>query len=733
MPAFVLAGPGFAQNTDSLVYEIEKYLNEKRCTNPWPEDTVMIRNMFHLADAFEFNTPDSALYWRKEASEVLHKLIDDHQIKTIKHSIMLGDNYRAKGIILGRRGNYEKSVDFFIKSLDLYNNIERIPEHYKNRIKMDMAKNYNNLAIIYRIEELFELALGYNLRAQSVFYELLEEKPGEEKEKELLRLLALSLNNEGVTYKNMGDLETASKKYQQALNYFKILDFKRGMVMALNNIGTVEVESKNYREALSFYSQSLEITKELNDKNGIALLYNNMASAYYGLQNYEMTIDNAIKSYNISKEIKSIARLEVASKILSNAYHKLGNSDKAYNYIKEHGSYKDSIRTAEINSRIQEMEARYQNEKNQLKIQNLQNENELKEAEIQLKNRFITTITISLIIVVGLSIITFYQYITKKRANAMLITKNADIQNKNEEILSQRNQIESQFDEIISQRDMVANQKEMLEKFNNKLTDSIKYAQSIQKALLPDTKMFYNYFKEISVFEQASDIVSGDFYWMHPINNKTVIFAVADSTGHGVPGAFMSMLGITLLNDIIIKDKVSQPDEILNLLRAGFITALHQDDPNHVHNEGVDISLCLWDKAKKELHFAGARSQIWVLKNKANRKGDAVGKNKNEFEIQAYKGEKFTIGWRRKAGNFSKQIIPVGDDCNALYLFTDGIYDQLHHESQKRYTTKQFKDKILEIGHLSMQEQILILKKEYFDWKGDGHQIDDVTVVGIKF
>ena len=727
-----------ANNNDSLLLEIKHYLSEKTCSKPWAKDTVVIRNMILLADKFEGSLPDSAIHWRLEAEKLIQNLVNDESLRTIDHNILLAQNYRAMGIIYGRQGSLAKSADLFHESIGVFENLIKKDkkENYSWLIRIELAKNFNNLAIIYRMEDLFDMALEYNQKSQIIFLELLDESPEKPEEIELQRLLALSYNNEGIIYRNMGDLDKASQMYQKALNFFEKLNNKPGIVRTLSNIGRIEHQNNNFDKAIDFYLQSVKLLIELNDKNGLALVYTNLAEAFFSKKKYARSKEYAIKSYNIGKEIDAVARLEASTSWIAQANYALGDTKSAYDYLKLHVEYKDSLRSNEVNQRILELEAKYQNEKKAQEIELLSKDNQIKELEIS-KNQQQIKVQRLVIIIVAASLLTVVILLyfllkhlkAKRKAHELLQSqyheinlKNEEINTQKDEIISQKDYIESQMHQITKQRDMLMSQKQLLEEYNLNVTDSIAYAKSIQQALLPDFNLLKSRFKDFFVIDLPSDIVGGDFYWIHPIDNERVIFALADCTGHGVPGAFMSILGISGLNELVIKQKDYSPDIILNHLREAIITALHQDKTGHLNREGMEMALCLWDKNSGELHYSAAQSRLWLLK-----------KQGNNYELINYKGDKYPVGIHKKAKPFTKHIIPIDESCEAVYLLSDGFFDQLNPSTLKRYTSQRLMKKIEEIAHLQMSEQKNELEKEFNDWRGSHKQLDDVLVLGLKF
>ncbi|HNR21005.1 MAG TPA: SpoIIE family protein phosphatase, partial [Bacteroidia bacterium] len=274
-------------------------------------------------------------------------------------------------------------------------------------------------------------------------------------------------------------------------------------------------------------------------------------------------------------------------------------------------------------------------------------------------------------------------------------------------ILEEQN---TQLEEMVSVRTAELSLK------NTEITDGLKYAHRIQAALLPDIKIIQKALPQSFVFLKPKDIVSGDFYNFSQKENK-IIFTCADCTGHGVSGAFMSMIGNSLLNQIISEKNITDPAQILELLNEGIIHALKQKETET--NDGMDVAIITIDTIKSELAFAGANRPLWFVRNNI---------------LQTIQPNKLPIGGLQIARNekFKTHVLQL-QNYDTLYLFTDGYADQFGEKTERKIMTKKFKEILLSIQHHSMQEQELHLKNYFMQWKGSLEQVDDVLVVGIRF
>lgn len=305
-----------------------------------------------------------------------------------------------------------------------------------------------------------------------------------------------------------------------------------------------------------------------------------------------------------------------------------------------------------------------------------------------------------------------------------LTETNTLIKEQKEEIQSQKEEIVTQNEEIGSQRDYAERQRDMIIAQKDELTDSIVYAKRIQMAMLPDISIVTRNTADSMLLFMPKDIVSGDFYWATEMDNF-LIFCVADCTGHGVPGGFMSMLGISFLNEIVSKHRQKIPNLILHSLRETVISSLNQRQSCIASSDGMDIAIACIDKATKRLYFAGANNSLIIY-----RQGEDV------IEL---KGDKMPIAIYPRMKEFTLQSIDLKKD-DALYLYTDGYADQFGGPNGKKFMMRNFKNLLSEIYLMPMSEQRDILNTTIRQWMS-GHekyhssvnaQIDDITVLGIR-
>jgi CheY-like chemotaxis protein/serine phosphatase RsbU (regulator of sigma subunit) len=278
------------------------------------------------------------------------------------------------------------------------------------------------------------------------------------------------------------------------------------------------------------------------------------------------------------------------------------------------------------------------------------------------------------------------------------------------------NFIMKQGDKIAEQKHKIKIQHDLVRKQNKKIEDSILYAKRIQSAVLPPNRFIQHLLSEHFIFYKPRDIVSGDFYWTKQVGDKIYI-AAADCTGHGVPGALMSMLGITFLNEIINKTSDIHANEILNELRIHIISSLRQTGSTGESRDGLDIAICVIDYEKKILEYSGANNPLYLIRNN---------------ELNETKADRMPIGIHRKAKeSFQNHIIKL-QKGDLVYIFSDGFVDQFGGKDGRKYLSANFKNFLIENSSKTLNEQKILIEKAFEEWKGERKQLDDILVIGFK-
>jgi len=696
----------FSDTVKSLYYLTQELNLSKKFENTQWLASAYTHFAFFYEDKGDLN---SAIDFHQKALK-LYK--ENTFIKTIDKITNVSACYNNTALIYSKLGVYDKAIDFYFLSL-------KMDELVKDSLGISIS--YSNIGIIHR-------KLGNDDKALEYYFKSLK--------------IAERLNNESrmtICYNNIGLAYQYKKDYSKAIYFLSksiIINEKnndlRLMAGCYNNLGNVYFETGDHNKCINYYNKSLEIRSQIGDKEGQASVLGNIAALYLKQMQYDKAISNAEKSVLIAKEINVLPWQMTAYEVLSQTYDSIKNYKKAYEYQKLFKIIKDSIYSIEGNEQIKGMEARYENEKKQKEIELLNKDKLLKDTEMKkqiiVKYAFIIGFTLMILLVVFV----YRNYRNKKKANVLLKQQNIEISQQKEEITSQR-------DEIEAQRDKLGEQNILLEGQKKNITDSITYAKQIQQAVLPSGKYANSILGEHFILFKPKDIVSGDFYWATRIN-EWLIVTVADCTGHGVPGAFMSMLGVSFLNEIVRKKEVTKASDVLDNLRASIIEALQQKGSEQEQKDGMDIAICALNTLDNTLQYAGANNSLYIVTGCSSLVAGCLSLVTGEANQQLMTNnqklielmpDKQPVAIYIKMKPFTNHVIQLHKgDC--IYLASDGYEDQFGGEKNRKFMTKQLKELLVTISDKPMPEQKQILETTFLNWKGNHEQIDDVTILGFR-
>lgn len=718
-----------AENADSLKQALKKE------THP---DSIALK-MIDLGKAYKTRDLDSSIFYLRSALAISEK-------NGFKKGIGSGNLNIA--VIFRSRQQTDSALIYYNNSLMAWNEvadtaeITKVYTHLGNmngdlgkfdeciryhEIALNLATQANlrkqigqsqfNLGNAYKRINILSKALNCYMEAKQIFEELNDEKGR-----------AASLNLIGILYMDWLDYEKALSTYYESLKMEEARGNKQGMLDIHINIGTALIKLDKKQDAIVSYKTALDISYELADKNKeayalfhIALTFTDLydfpqANVYIGklltvipsitqkdvlartLQalGYCYLIQNrcqeALASLTKSREIAESSGLnDIASTcylFLSQAYICVGDGIKSAEYYKKYDQAKEASNKLLNDARVQFETAQQEKE---IKLLNEQQETSRK--LIKAQRQAIYIFIAGLILIGAFLIIVVRQYRQKKKANVLLA--------------KQKHEIEIQKKEI---------------------EDSITYAKRIQEAVisLNDTKD--TLLEKSFVMFRPKSVVSGDFFWATDVGDWTIV-TVADCTGHGVPGAFMSMLGVSFLTEIVRKKDINNAADILNELRKYIIDALKQRGLMGEQKDGMDISLCVINKKTLVCQWAGASNPLYIIKA-----GDD-----NKKELIEIKADKMPVAIYERMSPFTNHIIQL-ERGNRLYLFSDGYADQFGGSAARKFMSKKLKALLIESASLSISQQYETLCREFDHWLSytdpeSGHpfeQIDDVTVMGIE-
>ncbi len=564
------------------------------------------------------------------------------------------------------QGNYADALKEYLIALSTNEEI-----HNKHGI----AHHLGTVGNIYYYQGNLQQALNYYEKSLDLLREL------GEKEK-----MPSELTNCGVIHRQMNKPEEAMKDYKQALNIARESGDKKSMGEIYHHLGILDQSLKKYEEALVYFHLAISLQKEMNDIGGEADTYSEVAHTESESGHQAEALLDFEKALELAKISTSKESQKNVYAGMADVYEKLKNYPKAYEFFVRSTQIKDSLVNSDNNKQIAQMNALYQSEKKDKEIQ--LNEAELKkqkaEAEKQASQQRVFVIGFILVACVALFILAFAIYIFRSYRQKQKAHR------------------------------IIALQKALVDEKNKDITDSINYAKRIQEAVLPSDSLRQKLFPESFILFLPKDIVSGDFYWFSEKNGKKIIAAV-DCTGHGVPGAFMSMIGNAFLNEIVNERGITTPALVLDQLREMIIASLKQQESDN--KDGMDITLVSIDLVHNKLEYAGANNPLWIVRNG------------NLEEIKATKQPIGLYGDQKQP--FINHSVELHDG-DTFYLFTDGYADQFGGEKGKKFKYKTLQEKLISISSCSPSEQKDILQNTFLDWKGVLEQVDDVCVIGIK-
>lgn len=540
-----------------------------------------------------------------------------------------------------------------------------------------------------------------------------------------------------IVYRNIEDIDNSTLRAKGALVIYKKLKWQLGIINVYNLLANNFVFKKQYDSAIYYLRNTLALSKAENDsvkyflalksyadvllqvnKADSSVFLLNKCSEYMTrnnglteligieqtlgyinfkhLSNYTNANKHFYKAYALIQQtgVKNNYKL-VLDGIYTTYIYENRNRDSIMKYLTLQQMWMDTLNSEGHMKFIKELQTKYETEKKDLQIQKANSELNLQEEKNKRKTIIIWLGTVAFVGTVFFLILAFINYRKAKKANLIIQNQNLVLELQKKEVEDQKHIIEEKQNEIIS---------------------SINYAQRIQSAVLTGEEVWKKISKEHFIIFQPRDIVSGDFYWAHVLSNGRAVFALADCTGHGVPGGFMSMLGNSFLNELVVENKLFKADEILNRLRDKVIAALFQKGQTQ-QKDGMDMALCVWNKMDNSLEFAGANNTVYLVRDK---------------QLTEYKGDKMPIGtYLEENKKFSSQKIMLQSN-DIIYLSTDGFSDQFGGDKGKKFKSKQLEELLVEVSILAVEEQKKVLLTSFARWKKQFEQTDDVSLIGIK-
>jgi tetratricopeptide (TPR) repeat protein len=757
---FLIAINNFAQQTkiDSLLILLK---TDKA-------DTNQLIHLYELSNEFsKIGNYDDGIKYVNQAITFSNVLLDKRNKniqKTIK--IYTAKAYYNLGNIYYYISNYPEALKSHLAAIKINNAISD---------KKSVAASYNSIANIYRAQANYSEALKNHSASLKIRQEI-GDKPG----------ISTSYNNIGIVFEDQGNYSEALKNYFLALKIKEAMDDKGGVATALSNIGNIYFSQGNFSDALKNFFASLKIQEKINDENGKADSYGNIGNVYYSQSNYP----EALKNYFLALKIKEIigdtegiafvytnigtvylqqgnysealinqlASLKITTAIgdkftscasynnigsiylqqkkyaeaekyykkatglakeigykelLKESYKGLmqidsakGNFKGAFQNYKMYDIYSDSLNNEDVRKNTIQNQMNYDFEKKEA-VTNAEHKSELHNQNVvsEEKNRKQNIIIFS--VISGLFLVAVF---------ALIVFRALKITRRQKQIIEE-------------QKFVVEKHKKIMEEKHKEITDSINYAERIQRSFLATKELLDENLSNYFVLFKPKDVVSGDFYWSAKLSNGNFALATADSTGHGVPGAIMSLLNVTSLERAI--EHYTDPADILNHTRQTIIERLKKDGSEEGGKDGMDCSLLVFDFTNKQLLIAAANNPVWIIRSNPSNEG-ARQLAGGDVELIEIKPDKMPVGKSDKQDqSFTTHTVKL-QKGDTIYTLTDGFPDQFGGDKGKKFMSKKLKELLLANVHLPIAQQKELLDTTFKNWVGNLEQVDDVTVIGIK-
>jgi serine phosphatase RsbU (regulator of sigma subunit) len=618
----------------------------------------------------------------------------DSQIKYSEQAIKLAEKLNLvparpivlKGIGYLNSGKLASALECFMKAANFYKSANS---------NTGLANTYLYIAETYLQQENPSNEKYYLKNAIEIFRE----------EKDSINL-ALALHNLGYANYRIGQYDTALILFSTTSKIFQKLGSLTQYAYCLGNSGLAYSRLSDFDNAEDYLLQAIEILTKEGDERAVTEYMIEYAGILQHKEEFKKAIACATQGFDnaVKNGIKEYER--DAAYRLANLYQASRRYDSAYHYLSLYVNANDSIKSYKNIQKMADLRTEYEVAKKQAEVNVLE-----KNKVIQL----IVIISLGLILLLAMGLIMLY-YSSLKRSRKftsalderriLLEQQGAELKEQNNKIIRANEELKQLYEITNSQKD--------------EIISSILYAKSIQSALMPQEAYVTELLNENFIFHKPKEIVSGDFYWIKQVNNF-IILAAADCTGHGVPAAFMSMLGISFLNEIVQRREITQANQVLNELRIQIKHSLRQTGKKEESRDGIDIAICVIDSKKNIMQYSGAHNPLLFISN-----------NNGAPELKEIKADPMPVGVNFSSDkSFSNHEIQLktGD---IFYIFSDGFTDQNGGIHNHKFTSEKFKELLFGIHDQPMYEQKEILEQTLKDWMGEQPQRDDILIIGVR-
>lgn len=606
---------------------------------------------------------DSAIYVTEKALALFRK---------IKNEDLEGNTLNNLGLFYDYKGEIDKALKYYFDALKL---LER-----RNH-KKGMAYLFHNIAGVYEGQKDVKKAEEYYRKSLALRQEINDQSGISE------------------SFISMGSVKRRSGQIDEALNYYmKALEIQSqigdlgNLAVIYNNIGSVYREKGDVKKSTEYLLKSIELQKKINDVNGLAHVYTNLSLVHQKINDLPKAFEYAQLGLKFGKESGYPENIEMSAQQLADVAKAMGNYKVAFENYSLYIKMRDSLNNIETHKTAIKLQSDYEF-KQQKAIADAENKARLKQqeekAQAEKNKQFIVILSVSLVLLI---VVIF----------SISLYKRFKISQEQKRIIELKEKESTE-------------QKLIIEEKHREITDSINYAERIQRSCLATQHLLDQHLKNYFIIYKPKSVVSGDFYWASQLTNGSFVFVLADSTGHGVPGAIMSLLNIASLEKAI--DYAQGADSILNETRKIIIEKLKNDGSLEGGKDGMDCSLLIIDRARKKLQVAAANNSIWIVRN---------------GEVIEIKADKMPVGKSDKQDlNFTAHQVELCEN-DIIYTLTDGYADQFGGPMGKKFMSRNLRQLILANAHLPLEEQKRILQDNFTTWIGNLEQVDDVSICAIK-
>jgi serine phosphatase RsbU (regulator of sigma subunit)/Tfp pilus assembly protein PilF len=585
--------------------------------------------------------------------------------RKIEDDDLISNSLNAIGNVYNNQGKFGEALDVFVEALSY---AQKINDNRR------MARINNNIGIVYYYQQDMSKALDYFQKTANILIT----------EGDTMGAI-YAFNNIGGIYLQLKQNEESMAYFQRGYKLTLEVGDDASSAILLTGIASVHAVEKEYQQALEEFHEALEMKRRgtnigtiVHSLLALGDVYDSTGQDNMAIFYFEEMADLSLKAGMINMEKNAYQRLALC-------YENVGNDSKSLIFLKKYNVIRDSLESIANIEAIAEVQSKYDNVQHQKKIEILEKNSQLRHAEMKRKEAW------NMILIGGAVIILILAFLIYGRLRTS----------------RQQNRI-------------IREQKKLVDTKNKEVFDSINYAKHIQQAMLSAENTEGQQLPEHFILFKPKDIVSGDFYWTILKKNHFYLAAV-DCTGHGVPGAFLTLLGSAFLNEIVSRDENISPATILNELRERMINELRQSEEVAMSKDGMDISLIKVNKNDLTAEWAGANNPLWIIRNAHN-------------EIEEIKGDKEHIGYSYQMTPFTNHDVKFSKG-DQFYLFSDGFADQFGVDldgKEKKYKGRNLKELLIEVKDRPAQEQSQILNERFENWKGDLEQLDDVCVIGVR-